>query len=107
LIKNGREITTHNEILEIENDDVGIRVKINIETFDTKYLVNCAGLYSDKLAKLSGVKTDVKIIPFRGEYFKLSENTEKYVKTLIYPVPNPELPFLGVHFTNIDRKSTR
>lgn len=99
--KNGGEIQYNNEVLEIEKDDDGLRVKTNIETFDTKYLVNCAGLYSDKLAKLSGVKTDVKIIPFRGEYFKLSENTEKYVKTLIYPVPNPELPFLGVHFTNM------
>src|SRR5699024_11987960 len=91
----------NNEVLEIEKDDDGLRVKTNIEIFDTKYLVNCAGLYSDKLAKLSGVKTDVKIIPFRGEYFKLSENTEKYVKTLIYPVPNHELPFLGDHFNNI------
>lgn len=99
--KNGGEIQYNNEVLEIEKDDDGLRVKTNIEIFDTKYLVNCAGLYSDKMAKLSGVKTDVKIIPFRGEYFKLSENTEKYVKTLIYPVPNPELPFLGVHFTNM------
>ena len=63
--KNGGEIQYNNEVLEIEKDDDGLRVKTNIEIFDTKYLVNCAGLYSDKMAKLSGVKTDVKIIPFR------------------------------------------
>src|SRR5699024_2989256 len=61
------------EEIKIEHDDDGLRVKTNIDTFDTKYLVNCAILYNDNLAKLSVVKTDVKIIPFREEYFKLSE----------------------------------
>ena len=50
---------------------------------------------------MSGVNTDIQIIPFRGEYYQLNESKEKYVQTLIYPVPNPELPFLGVHFTNM------
>src|SRR5699024_5498970 len=83
-----------------EEDGI-ITVGTNTVQYEADYLINCAGLYSDKLAKMSGVDTDVKIIPFRGEYFKLDESVEHYVKTLIYPVPNPVLPFLGVHFTNM------
>jgi L-2-hydroxyglutarate oxidase len=67
--------------------------------FETKYLVNCAGLYSDHLAELSGFKIEYRIIPFRGEYYCLKKNKEKIINTLVYPVPSPEFPFLGVHFT--------
>jgi len=64
-----------------------------------RYLINCAGLYSDAIARLMGVKRDVRIIPFRGEYYMLSPEASHLVRGLIYPVPNPEFPFLGVHFT--------
>ena len=64
-------------------------------------LVNCAGLYSDKIAGLTLKKVDFKIIPFRGEYYKLRKEKEYLVKTLIYPVPDPNFPFLGVHFTTM------
>lgn len=101
FIKNGGEIHYNNKVEKVKNSAEIIEVTTNTTLYEAEYLVNCAGLYSDKLAKLSGIDTDVKIIPFRGEYFKLNKDVEKYVKTLIYPVPNPELPFLGVHFTNM------
>lgn len=101
FIKNGGEIHYNNKVEKVNNTADTIEVTTNKTVYEADYLVNCAGLYSDKLAKLSGIDTDVKIIPFRGEYFKLNEDVENYVKTLIYPVPNPELPFLGVHFTNM------
>lgn len=101
FVKNGGEIHYNNKVEAVKNNADTIEVTTNKTIYEVGYLVNCAGLYSDKLAKLSGIDTDVKIIPFRGEYFKLNEDVEKYVKTLIYPVPNPELPFLGVHFTNM------
>lgn len=67
----------------------------------TKLVVNCAGLYSDKIAKLTADKLNLKIIPFRGEYYKLRKEKEYLVKNLIYPVPDPAFPFLGVHFTRM------
>lgn len=66
---------------------------------ETKYLINCAGLYADKVATMMGLDSDVRIIPFRGEYYFLRPEARRLVKGLIYPVPNPEFPFLGVHFT--------
>lgn len=66
---------------------------------EAKHLINCAGLHSDRIARLMGVATDLQIVPFRGEYYTLKKDREHLVKGLIYPVPDPELPFLGVHFT--------
>ncbi len=67
----------------------------------TKFLVNCGGLYSDRIAKACDVNPGLQIIPFRGEYFKLREEKKHLVKNLIYPVPDPKFPFLGVHFTRM------
>ena len=70
--------------------------------YETKLVVNCAGLYSDKMAQLTQREAvDVRIVPFRGEYFKLKTQKEYLVKNLIYPVPDPNFPFLGVHFTRM------
>lgn len=66
-----------------------------------KFLVNCGGLYSDRIAKLCGVNPGLQIVPFRGEYYKLKKEKEYLVKKLIYPVPDPGFPFLGVHFTRM------
>src|SRR5207247_9367430 len=63
------------------------------------YLVNCAGLHSDTVARLAGAAVDVQIVPFRGEYYMLRPGRRSLVTGLIYPVPDPEFPFLGVHFT--------
>ena len=66
---------------------------------EAKHLVNCAGLHSDRVAALMGVTPEVRIIPFRGEYYMLRPERRSIVRGLIYPVPDPEFPFLGVHFT--------
>jgi (S)-2-hydroxyglutarate dehydrogenase len=68
-------------------------------TFSTQYLINCAGLHSDRITGMTGQKPEVKIVPFRGEYYDLIPDKEYLVKSLIYPVPDPRFPFLGVHFT--------
>jgi (S)-2-hydroxyglutarate dehydrogenase len=64
-----------------------------------RFLVNCAGLHSDQIACACGLEPGLRIVPFRGEYYKLAEQRRHLVRNLIYPVPNPEFPFLGVHFT--------
>jgi L-2-hydroxyglutarate oxidase LhgO len=69
--------------------------------FSTKLLVNCGGLHSDRIARLGGAKPEAKIVPFRGEYYKLFPASKHLVKGLIYPVPDPRFPFLGVHFTRM------
>ena len=69
--------------------------------FETRFIINCAGLYSDRIAKLGRVNPPAKIVPFRGEYYELVPEKRHLVKTLIYPVPNPNFPFLGVHFTRM------
>jgi len=68
---------------------------------EARYVVNCAGLQSDRVAALSGQRPEAKIVPFRGEYFELAPEARGLVKNLIYPVPNPAFPFLGVHFTRM------
>jgi L-2-hydroxyglutarate oxidase len=74
----------------------------NKNRYETKLVVNCAGLYSDKIAQLTQREAiDVRIVPFRGEYFKIKPEKEYLVKNLIYPVPDPNFPFLGVHFTRM------
>ena len=69
--------------------------------FTGRFLVNCAGLHCDRVAGLAGEKRDTRIVPFRGEYYKLAEAAEGLVRHLIYPVPDPQFPFLGVHFTRL------
>jgi L-2-hydroxyglutarate oxidase len=69
--------------------------------FLARHLVNCAGLHSDRIAALSGMKPDMQIVPFRGEYFELRESRRGLIKHLVYPVPDPNFPFLGVHFTRM------
>ena len=77
------------------------RIETNKGGFETRVLVNCAGLHSDRVAKLAGLRPEARIVPFRGEYYELVPERRHLVKTLIYPVPNPDFPFLGVHFTRM------
>lgn len=77
------------------------RVETSAGTHESRFLINCAGLHSDRVARLAGLRPQAKIVPFRGEYFELVPSRRHLVKTLIYPVPNPEFPFLGVHFTRM------
>jgi (S)-2-hydroxyglutarate dehydrogenase len=69
--------------------------------FEARFLVNCAGLFSDRIATLAGTKNTIRIVPFRGEYFQLAPEARHLVRHLIYPVPDPAFPFLGVHFTRL------
>jgi len=78
-----------------------IRIETSSDRIVADGLVNCAGLQSDKVAKAAGLSPDVRIIPFRGEYFTLRENRSNLVSGLIYPVPDPRFPFLGVHLTKM------
>ncbi|MDN4526433.1 L-2-hydroxyglutarate oxidase [Fictibacillus fluitans] len=78
-----------------------VMVETDKGTFRARLMINCAGLHSDRVAMASGYKTDMKIVPFRGEYYKLKPEKRHLVKNLIYPVPNPDFPFLGVHFTRM------
>jgi L-2-hydroxyglutarate oxidase len=77
------------------------RILTSAGEFNADYVVNCAGLYSDRLSQLAGEKREVRIVPFRGEYYKLKAERQYLVRNLIYPVPDPQFPFLGVHFTRL------
>ncbi|MGN7199906.1 L-2-hydroxyglutarate oxidase [Arthrobacter sp. SAFR-044] len=94
----GRVITGAKVGSIVEHSD-GVDVGTDHALYSCRRLVACAGLQSDRLAELAGMKIDVQIIPFRGEYFELPDTKSDYVTHLIYPVPDPELPFLGVHLT--------
>jgi len=89
------------KVIAIHPTDRGHRIETLQHTFETRFLINCAGLYSDRLAKLAGLEPGLQIVPFRGEYYELSPEKRHLVKGLIYPVPNPDFPFLGVHFTRM------
>jgi (S)-2-hydroxyglutarate dehydrogenase len=69
--------------------------------FESRWVINCAGLHSDRVAKLTGARPDARIVPFRGEYYELKPERRSLVQNLIYPVPDPQFPFLGVHFTRM------
>lgn len=76
-------------------------IQTNNGEFDAKFIINCGGLYSDRIARAAGIDPKAKIVPFRGEYYELVPERRHLVNTLIYPVPNPDFPFLGVHFTKM------
>ena len=93
------EILTSTTVTSIDQRKDGIIVVSDNVEIQSKYLINCAGLFSDQIAKLSGMDVDSRIVPFRGEYYMLKDEARHLVKNLIYPVPDPRYPFLGVHFT--------
>jgi len=84
------------ECREVDN---GLELVGAGEVFETKYLVNCAGLFSDHVARMFSVELTSQIVPFRGEYYALKDEYQSLCRALIYPVPNPDFPFLGVHLT--------
>ncbi len=97
----GVSIFLSSEVREIKNKGKNKIILCNQREISASLLINCAGLYSDKVALLSGQKLDLRIIPFRGEYYELKKEKEYYVNNLIYPVPDLNFPFLGVHFTRM------
>lgn len=97
----GGEVKFNQNVKNIFEKKDEITVITNNYEFQSHKLISCAGLYSDKVTKMTNNENDVAIIPFRGEYYKLKEEKKHLVKHLIYPVPDPNFPFLGVHFTRM------
>lgn len=97
----GGEILLGEKVIGINELNNSTKVETTKGSHESRLMINCAGLYSDKMAKNTMSEIDLKIIPFRGEYFKLKPKKEYLVKHLIYPVPDPNFPFLGVHFTRM------
>jgi len=95
----GGEILTSSEVVEIKESSNTVLVCTKQQRFTTRALITCGGLQSDRLAMQTQPDLDLRIIPFRGEYFELKESAKHLVNNLIYPVPDPNFPFLGVHFT--------
>jgi (S)-2-hydroxyglutarate dehydrogenase len=92
------EIFLEQKVIDINIKNMSCEVITPEKTFKTRLVVNTAGLYSDQIAQLTR-KIDVRIIPFRGEYFEIKKEKQYLVKNLLYPIPDPAFPFLGVHFT--------
>jgi L-2-hydroxyglutarate oxidase len=101
FLNGGGYIETNCKFLSLINSDGELVAITTKGEFKTKFLVNCGGLYCDRIAKLCSVNPGLQIVPFRGEYYKLKKEKEYLVKNLIYPVPDPQFPFLGVHFTRM------
>lgn len=97
----GSKVFTKTEAKNFIHHGTTTDIVTNNGTFTAKYIVTCAGLQSDRIAKKEGTKSDAAIVGFRGDYYDLTEKGMKKVRNLIYPVPNPKYPFLGVHFTRM------
>ena len=95
----GGDIFTGAAVKKITRSTGSVALETTKGTLQAKYLINCAGLYADKVASMTGENVGVRIIPFRGEYYTLRQESHHLVSGLIYPVPDPQFPFLGVHFT--------
>ena len=94
-------ILFNEKVVDIRQSDGEIVAVTSQNTYRGKHLINCTGLYSDHVAKSAGLSPSIQIVPFRGEYFELKDDAADMVNGLIYPLPNPEFPFLGVHFTKM------
>jgi (S)-2-hydroxyglutarate dehydrogenase len=99
ILARGGEIYCSSEARAIRRSGNETVVETNTGEIETAFLVNCGGLHSDRLSRMAGAKLDLTIVPFRGEYYDLAKDKELLVRGLIYPVPDPRFPFLGVHFT--------
>ncbi|MEW6702553.1 MAG: L-2-hydroxyglutarate oxidase [Bacteroidota bacterium] len=101
-------IQNYNGQIQFNQTVTGIKIKTDYcevntqnDSFESKFVVTCSGLYSDRIAKMTHPDLPIRIIPFRGEYYKIKKEKRHFVKSLIYPVPDPSFPFLGVHFTRM------
>jgi L-2-hydroxyglutarate oxidase len=100
-INSESELKLSHEVTAIEKGDKFSKIITNKGNFEAEYLIFCAGLQADRLAKKDGVQLKEKVVGFRGDYYELTEQGKHKIKNLIYPVPNPDFPFLGVHFTRM------
>ncbi len=101
ILNYGSNIRFNETVTDIKLSENGCEVITANSVYQSDFVVTCAGLQSDRIARMTHPGLQIKIIPFRGEYFKIKEEKKNLVNHLIYPVPNPEFPFLGVHFTRM------
>ena len=99
ITSHGGMIGTGSEVTSVQLRATETAVETSKEVFKCRYVINCAGLHSDRVSRLSNQEPAIMIIPFRGEYYDLIAERQHLVRALIYPVPDPQFPFLGVHFT--------
>lgn len=97
----GGELRLSTEVVALDESNERVGITLNNDVVSTSYLVSCGGLMADRLTKMLNIPTDFQIIPFRGEYYRLPSKHNKIVNHLIYPIPDPDLPFLGVHLTRM------
>jgi L-2-hydroxyglutarate oxidase len=97
----GGDLRLKTRVIRLQETAEGLTIETDRGSFNTRFLINCAGLQSDRMARMGRVNPAAKIVPFRGEYYELIPEKRYLVKHLIYPVPNPNFPFLGVHFTRM------
>lgn len=102
LLEQGKgQVQCNQSVQNIRRKNGSVIAVTENDQFSSRYIINCAGLYSDHVAESAGIRNDIQIVPFRGEYFELTTAAEHMVNGLIYPMPNPAFPFLGVHFTKM------
>lgn len=94
-------VVTKARVSSLRQTSGGWIVSTTSGEFETELLINCAGLHCDRVSEMAGMRREIRILPFRGEYYKLKPERRSLVRNLIYPVPDPTFPFLGVHFTRL------
>lgn len=99
ISSNGGQVLLSHEVVGLRRSDILTVIETTRGEIAAKLVINCAGLQSDKISRLSNARLDLKIIPFRGEYYAMAPSKCNHLRGLIYPVPDPRFPFLGVHFT--------
>jgi L-2-hydroxyglutarate oxidase len=101
VAERGGAILTSSEVAHIEETPSGVTLDVGSDRIKVRHVIAAAGLQADRIARLCGVDVDFRIVPFRGEYYRLGSDKDRIVNHLIYPIPDPELPFLGVHLTRM------
>ena len=99
--KEENQILLGHLVMGIQHRSGGLVIQTNLAEIECRFAINCGGLHSDRITEMEGKKPPAKIIPFKGEYFELKESAKHLCKNLIYPLPDPQFPFLGVHFTRM------
>jgi L-2-hydroxyglutarate oxidase len=101
LAQRGARVVTGARVMRLRREGAGWIAETTAGQFPADFLINCAGLHSDRVSELAGERREVRILPFRGEYYQIRPERRRLVRHLIYPVPDPQFPFLGVHFTRL------
>jgi len=101
IAAHGGDLRLNTEVLAFRQNEVESVLETSNGSFGVGWIISCAGLHSDRVARLAGANPEARIVPFRGEYYELKPERRNLVRNLIYPVPDPQFPFLGVHFTRM------